>query len=68
MRAAILAIGSELLGTERLDTNSGDLVPSLRELISRQELGALRQRLEKLLRERTFPKSGYRRPVPWPPV
>ncbi|HLZ70822.1 MAG TPA: SCO1664 family protein [Dehalococcoidia bacterium] len=40
----------------------------LRELLSRQELSALRQRLERLLRDRRFPESGYRRPVPWPPV
>ncbi|MHB8575557.1 MAG: SCO1664 family protein [Dehalococcoidia bacterium] len=45
-----------------------ELVASLRELITRQEIGALRQRLDQLLQQRRFPKSGNRRSVPWPPV
>lgn len=44
------------------------LLLRLRELISRQEIGALRQRIERLLRDPRFPQTGYRRPVPWPPV
>ncbi len=52
---------------ELLDRD-GEALAQLRELLSRQEIGALRQRLERLLRERRFPQSGYRRPVPWPPV
>jgi uncharacterized repeat protein (TIGR03843 family) len=45
-----------------------ELLAQLRDLITRQEVGALRQRVEGLLREPRFPKTGYRRPVPWPPV
>jgi hypothetical protein len=40
----------------------------LRAYISREEVGALRQRLEKLLKTRRFPEPGYSRSVPWPPV
>ncbi len=44
------------------------LLTELRGLISRQEIGALRQRVERLLKDPRFPQTGYRRPVPWPPV
>jgi hypothetical protein len=50
-----------------LDAGS-DLSVRLRGLISRQEFGALLDRIEMLLRERSLPRSGYRRSVPWPPV
>lgn len=40
----------------------------LRALLSRAEIGALRQRLEKLLKQRRYPEPGHRRAVPWPPV
>ena len=44
------------------------LLEELRRLIARQEIGALRQRVERLVRKPRFPETGYRRPVPWPPV
>jgi len=44
------------------------LAASLRELLTRQEMAALGQRLNKLIADPRLPKSGYRRPVPWPPV
>jgi uncharacterized repeat protein (TIGR03843 family) len=47
---------------------ASELVVSLRQLIARDEIGALRQRLETVLRERRYPTAGYRRSTPWPPV
>jgi uncharacterized repeat protein (TIGR03843 family) len=40
----------------------------LSEFITREEVGALRQRLDRLLKTRRFPEPGNGRAVPWPPV
>ena len=45
-----------------------ELLQKLRQFLSRQEVGALRQRLDRLIQDPRFPRTGYRRPVPWPPV
>jgi uncharacterized repeat protein (TIGR03843 family) len=40
----------------------------LRALLDPSEVDALRRRVETLLRERVYPRPGYHRSVPWPPV
>ncbi|MDH3404673.1 MAG: competence/damage-inducible protein A [Acidobacteriota bacterium] len=55
MKAAILAIGSELLGPDRLDTNSLELTETLErhgvELVSKQVVGDDVERIERVLRQ-----------------
>jgi len=55
MRAAILAVGSELLGTERLDTNSLRLAESLErygvELVAKYVVGDQADRIENTVSE-----------------
>jgi hypothetical protein len=47
---------------------SGDLGRQLRELITAREVSATRRRVDRLLRERTFPQPSDNWPaVPWPP-
>ena len=48
--------------------SGSDLREQLRELLTPQEIGAFRQRIERLLSGGRFPTAGYRRSVPWPPV
>jgi nicotinamide-nucleotide amidase len=54
MRAAILAVGSELLGTDRLDTNSLGLTESLErhgvELVEKRVVGDDVERIENVVR------------------
>jgi uncharacterized repeat protein (TIGR03843 family) len=44
------------------------LARALEELLSQEELGALRRRLERLIRVERFPEPGPGRSVPWPLV
>ena len=46
----------------------GSLHEELNDLLSTDEIGALRQRADRLLRTRTFPPPGAGRPYPWPLV
>jgi uncharacterized repeat protein (TIGR03843 family) len=49
--------------------NGGSAISAaLGELLTDDELGALRARLDQLLERRRFPKPGMRRSVPWPPI
>ena len=47
----------------------GELNQSLEELLSEDEIVAMRQRLRYLLEQRVFPEPDpARRPIPWPLV
>jgi uncharacterized repeat protein (TIGR03843 family) len=59
---------ADLRRLQRCLESGGEPFEELRRLISRQEFGALRSRLDGLIRDGCLPRSGYRRPVPWPPV
>ena len=52
----------------RLETPGDALGTSLRDLLDRQELDALRRRAERLLRRPQFPHPGGGRSMPWPPI
>jgi uncharacterized repeat protein (TIGR03843 family) len=52
----------------RLETPGDVLSTSLRDLLDRQELDALRRRTERLLRRPQFPHPGGGRSMPWPPI
>jgi hypothetical protein len=65
-------ISSALIGdieglVDRLDTPS-TIREALRELLQPSEIHALRNRIERLLRTRVYPRPGSHRAVPWPPV
>lgn len=60
-----------LADVERLlDDLSGDgpAMEELGELLHARELRALRERIESILEQRTFPMPPPWRPVPWPPL
>jgi len=52
----------------RLDDKEDALVLQLQDLLDGREHAALRQRLQKLIAQATFPNPGPGRHYPWPPV
>jgi uncharacterized repeat protein (TIGR03843 family) len=55
------ALGGRLAG-------GGDILAELDDLLMKEELRALRARLDQVLERRRYPRPGLRRSVPWPPV
>lgn len=53
---------------EQVTDPAADLRSALDDLLNPRELEALTRRLDKLLRDETFPKPGPGRHYPWPPV
>jgi hypothetical protein len=47
---------------------SDPLVETLSRLLAAEEMKALKQRLDALLKRATFPEPGPGRHVPWPPI
>lgn len=58
----------DLLRLRRKLSNAGPLSAELSLLLSADELDALSQRLDAIVRTPVFPRPGYYRSVPWPPV
>ncbi len=52
----------------RLEQSSDSVTTYLAELLTPQELAALRQRLKQLIKQGSFPLPGPGRHYPWPPV
>lgn len=52
----------------RLAAPDDPLLQSLRELLDKQEVGAFRRRLERLLHNPVYPSPGGGRSMPWPPI
>lgn len=53
---------------EQLCDTTTPLYTQLKELLTLPEIGALRNRLDRLLKRTTFPHPGPGRHYPWPPV
>jgi hypothetical protein len=58
----------DLGALRRLSGGFGPLRAELAPLLSDDELDALRERMEALVRAGHFPEPGEHRPFPWPPV
>lgn len=52
----------------RIEDPAADVGTSLDDLLNPREIEALTRRVDKLLRDETFPKPGPGRHYPWPPV
>lgn len=52
----------------QLEEKDKQPLQQLRQLLSQRELEALQKRLQRLLKNRTFPHPGPGRHYPWPPV
>lgn len=59
-RGDLRRLGAELV--------AGPLVDELGELLSREEIEAMRRRLAALITAGIFPQPGEGRPYPWPPI
>lgn len=53
---------------QRLTDDDNVAIRQLEELLSEREMRALKDRLQKLLKQATFPHPGPGRHYPWPPV
>lgn len=51
-----------------LDDASGETRQKLQQLLTRDEIEAIQQRVDRLLTYTRFPKPGGQRHIPWPPV